>query len=223
MKEPTESAPAREDREKFWNAPNVLTLIRFILVPVFSLMVLQRRALGSLVVFLAAGLTDVLDGLAARTWHQRTRVGTIIDPLADKLLLATAFVLLTFADLSFAYSLPRWLTAAVLTRDFIIVSGGLIIYSMRGRKEFPPTTLGKISTVFQVGTVFWVILSNYVQTLALDRMSAVSGATSPAVLSVLFVATLVFTVVSGLNYVLRGIRMTFFSDRIGGRGDQAPV
>jgi cardiolipin synthase len=197
-------------REKFWNVPNVLTLTRVALVPVFALLLLQRKALGALILVFLAGLTDVLDGLAARTWHQRTRIGTILDPLADKLLLSTAFILLTIRGLGFSHVIPLWLTAVVIGRDFLIVAGGVLIYRIRGIKMFPPTVSGKISTVCQVTTVFWVILANAVSTSAPGRSSILSAMTSSSVLKIFFLATLLLTVVSGTQYVLKGIRMTLF-------------
>ncbi|MDH4271081.1 MAG: CDP-alcohol phosphatidyltransferase family protein [Candidatus Aminicenantes bacterium] len=197
-------------REKFWNIPNTLTLIRVALVPVLALALLQKKELGALVVIFLAGSTDVLDGLAARALNQRTRIGTIIDPLADKLLLSTAFVLLTVRSLGFSYVLPLWLTAVVIGRDFLILAGGVAIYCIRGPREFPPTISGKISTVFQVATVFWVVLSNYVRVSTLGRSSTLSAMTSSSVLDMLFIATLLLTVVSGTQYILKGIRMTFF-------------
>jgi len=197
-------------REKFWNVPNTLTLIRVALVPVLALALLQKKELGALVVIFLAGSTDVLDGLAARALNQRTRIGTIIDPLADKLLLSTAFVLLTVRSLGFSYVLPLWLTAVVIGRDFLILAGGVAIYCIRGPREFPPTISGKISTVFQVATVFWVVLSNYVRVSTLGRSSTLSAMTSSSVLDMLFIATLLLTVVSGTQYILKGIRMTFF-------------
>jgi cardiolipin synthase len=197
-------------REKFWNVPNVLTLSRVALVPVFALLLLQKKALGALILIFLAGLTDVLDGLAARTWHQRTRIGTILDPLADKLLLSTAFILLTIRGLGFSHVIPLWLTAVVIGRDFLIVAGGVLIYRIRGIKMFPPTVSGKISTVFQVTTVFWVILANAVSISTPGRSSILSAMTSSSVLKTFFIATLLLTVVSGTQYILKGIRMTFF-------------
>jgi cardiolipin synthase len=197
-------------REKFWNIPNALTLIRVALVPVLALALLQKKELGALVIIFLAGSTDVLDGLAARALNQRTRIGTLIDPLADKLLLSTAFILLTVRGLGFSHVLPLWLTAVVIGRDFLILAGGAVIYCTRGPREFPPTIPGKISTVFQVATVFWVVLSNYVRVSTLGRSPALSAMTSSSVLDMLFIATLLFTIVSGTQYILKGIRMTFF-------------
>jgi cardiolipin synthase len=197
-------------REKFWNVPNALTLIRFALVPVLALALLQKEELGALVVIFLAGATDVLDGLAARAWNQRTRIGTIIDPLADKLLLSTAFILMTVRSLGFSHVIPLWLTAVVIGRDFLILAGGAAIYCLRGPREFPPTVAGKISTVFQVATVFWIVLSNWVDISALGRSTILSAMTSSSVLDVFFIATLLLAIVSGTQYVLKGIRLTFF-------------
>ncbi len=196
-------------REKFWNVPNTLTLLRVLLVPVFVLMMLQEKALGALVVFLLAGSTDVLDGLTARLWNQRTRIGRLFDPLADKLLLSTAFILLTVRSLGFNPVIPLWLTAVVIGRDFLILAGGAVIYITRGPREFPPTVSGKASTVFQVATVFLVILANCVRVTAWKQSAILSAMTSSSVLDVVFIIALLFTIISGGQYVLKGIRMIF--------------
>lgn len=200
-----------QTEEKFWNVPNLITMTRIALVPIFALMLLQNRAFGALLIIFLAGLSDVLDGFAARRWHQRTKVGTLIDPLADKILLTTAFVLLSFRSLGFIYVIPLWLVAVVIARDFLIVAGGVVIFLIRGRREFPPTVFGKMSTVLQVVTVFWVILSNYVRVSALARSSFLAAITSPSVLDAFYFATLVLTAISGAHYVYKGIRMTFYS------------
>jgi cardiolipin synthase len=196
-------------KEKFWNVPNTLTLIRVALVPVLALALLQKEELGALVVIFLAGATDVLDGLAARAWNQRTRIGTLIDPLADKLLLSTAFILLTVRSLGFSYVLPLWLTAVVIGRDFLILAGGMLVYRIRGPREFPPSISGKISTVFQVATVFWVVLSNYVRVSNFGRSPVLAAMTSSSFLDVLFIVTLLLTIVSGTQYIIKGIRMLF--------------
>lgn len=197
--------------EKFWNVPNLITLTRIALVPVFVLMLFQKQAFGALLIIFLAGLSDILDGFAARRWHQRTKVGTLLDPLADKILLSTAFILLAVRSLGFAYVIPLWLMAAVIARDFIILAGGVVIFLIRRRREFPPTVFGKASTVLQVATVFWVIFSNYVRVSALAQTSFLAAITSPSVLGAFYIATLVLTVVSGAHYIYKGVRMTFFS------------
>jgi cardiolipin synthase len=202
-----------EERESIWNIPNMLTLLRFGMVPLFILMVVQSKAFEALIVFFLAGLTDVLDGFAARTWRMRTKIGMLLDPLADKALMLPAFVLLSLKGLISPYVIPLWLTTAVLARDFIIVTGGVVIYRLRGRKEFPPSLFGKISTICQVGTIFWVLFSNYIQNSSWISSPGLSFLTSWPVLMVFFYSTLVFTVISGVQYTLRGIRMTFYPQK----------
>jgi cardiolipin synthase len=192
---------ADKTKEKFMTLPNVLTLLRLGLIPVFVIMSLRRQALGALAVFTLAALTDFLDGLIARLCHLRTKIGTLLDPLADKLLVSAAFILLTLKGLSSPNSIPFWLTAVVIGRDLLIVVGACVIFRLRGTTSFPPSLLGKISTVSQVATVFCVLLANYVQ---------VSVSLSSA-LSALYVITLASTVFSGVHYVILGIRMVFFA------------
>jgi len=201
----------RRSGEKFWNAPNLITLSRVALVPVFALMLFQKRAFGALLVVFLAGLSDVLDGFAARRWHQETKIGRLIDPLADKILLSTAYILLAIRSLGFTHVIPLWLTAVVIARDVIIVAGAAVISLIRGPREFPPTVFGKASTIFQVATVFWVILSNSIGVSSLAGSPFLSGITSPTVLSAFYIATLVLTVISGAHYLYKGIRMTFIS------------
>lgn len=192
---------ADKTKEKFMTLPNVLTLLRLGLVPVFVVMSLRRQALGALVVFTLAGLTDFLDGLTARLCRLRTKIGTLLDPLADKLLLSTAFILLTLKGLSPPYSIPFWLTAVVIGRDLLIVVGAYVVFRLRGTKSFPPSLLGKISTVSQVLTVFCVLLANYVK----------ASVSLSSALSALYMVTLASTILSGAHYVSLGIRLAFFA------------
>jgi cardiolipin synthase len=198
-------------REKLLTLPNVLTAVRVCLVPVFLLAVLRKQAFGALFIFLLAGLTDVLDGLAARLWHMRTKIGTLIDPIADKILLSTAFIALTFKDMGLPYMIPFWLTAVVVSRDLLILGGGVGVYLITGKKDFPPSVFGKISTVLQVGTVFLVLLANWVQASPWSRFAFLDWLSSPSVLAAFFVLTLASTVLSGTHYVLRGVRLAFFT------------
>jgi cardiolipin synthase len=199
--------------EKFLTLPNILTLARFALAPIFAVMVLGNRPFGALGVIILAAATDVLDGFTARLLGLRTGIGTLLDPLADKVLGATAYVLLTVKGLGAANAIPLWLTATVLGRDLVILAGGLIISLARGRRQFPPTVYGKISTVLQVATLFWVLLANCVQASAGRSIPVLVAATAPPVLSWFYAVTLAFTVLSGAHYVGRGIRLMFFAAR----------
>jgi cardiolipin synthase len=192
-------------KEKFLNLPNILTLVRFALAPVFAVMVLQNQPFGALWVVVLAAVTDVLDGFVARLLRLSTGIGTLIDPLADKFLGATAYVLLSLKGLGAANVIPLWVTATVLGRDLVILAGGLVISLARGRQEFRPTVYGKASTVLQVATVFWVILANCVQASAWRLRPALAAATSPRVLSWFYAVTIALTLISGVHYVVRGV------------------
>jgi cardiolipin synthase len=126
------------------NLPNALTVIRILLVPLFLYKALTGDITFAAVVYVTAAITDGLDGFIARFWHMQTRLGTFLDPLADKLLIATAFV--TLAILGIA---PLWLTMVVLTKDVIIPVGSLLVYLLQGNLTVRPRAIGKITTFFQ--------------------------------------------------------------------------
>lgn len=143
-----------------WTVPNLLSLIRIGLVPLFVVSVLQREMLQALATFLLAGLTDALDGAAARWWRQQTRLGAYLDPAADKLLLVSAYVVLSVPELHEGVVIPAWITALVLTRDVAIVVVSLILYLAHGIRTFRPSTLSKLNTVMQVLAVLLVLLAS---------------------------------------------------------------
>jgi cardiolipin synthase (CMP-forming) len=149
-----------------------------------------REALG---LVLLAGLTDWLDGFAARRLGTSGRLGVVLDPLADKVLLVTLFIVLTVARM-----IPMWLLALVLGRDFVIVIGALAIWWMRGPRQFLPSLLGKISTFFQIMLVLTVLVYAVLpnELFALLKSAAI-------------VLTAIFTGLSGADYVRRGWLMAF--------------
>ena len=177
-----------------FTVPNILTFSRIILIPFFVMMMVQKKALGAFLIILAAGVTDVLDGFTARIWHQKTRLGTLFDPAADKLLITTCFILLTLPKLSVPNCFPLWLTVVVIGRDVVIALGSLVVFLTKRASEIGPTLLGKISTICQIVAVWAVVYFNYRQK-------------SPAALSWLYYLTLVATCLSGIQYFLKGLRM----------------
>lgn len=174
--------------------PNLLTLSRIFLVPVFLWMMLESRPLGAFLIFLLAGLTDVLDGLAARLLHQKSRLGLWLDPAADKILLTAAFVLLGLPGLSRPNAIPLRIVLIVIGRDVLIAIAAFLLMRLKGQKAFNPTLLGKVSTVCQVGTVLLVLILNSL------------GKTS-FILSWFYDATLVATVLSGVQYAVKAFRI----------------
>jgi cardiolipin synthase (CMP-forming) len=138
------------------NIPNTLTIIRILSIPVFVICLLYDRLVIALLIFIGAGITDGLDGLIARVFRQRTTIGTYLDPIADKLLLTTAFIVLAILG-----SIPSWLTVIVIARDIIIALGILILFLTSHRVEVKPVMIGKMSTFFQIVTIAWALLAPY--------------------------------------------------------------
>jgi cardiolipin synthase len=140
---------------------NQLTLFRIALVPAFVILVLYGRIGWALVTFLTAGITDLLDGLIARRAGQKTTLGAWLDPMADKLLLVSAFVVLTVPDSGLRFRLPVWLTILVISRDLAIVLTVAVVNLAIGRRTFAPSLLGKTATAVYIATCMAVLLANY--------------------------------------------------------------
>lgn len=174
--------------------PNLLSLLRMGLVPLFIIQVLDGEALRALMIFLVAGVTDALDGFIARFWNQQSLLGTYLDPVADKLLLVSAYVLLSIPGLNHGAQIPVWVTVLVIARDVLMVIVALVLYLAVGFRRFPPTVLGKINTVLQVAAIFLVLASG-----SWRRLDTVAEA------SIYLVA--LFTLASGLDYVFRYNRL----------------
>jgi cardiolipin synthase len=168
---------------------NRLTILRILMVPAITVLLLYRQMEAGLALFVLAGITDGLDGFVARSRGQKSALGMVLDPLADKLLLTSTVVVLTILR-----ELPRWFTVILVSRDVLLVGGALILYMFQGTMALPPSKLGKTTTGFQIATVLVVMLDNVVPVLR-------------AVAFPLVVVTLVLTVGSGLDYVFRGARL----------------
>ena len=167
---------------------NQLTLLRMFLIPAFVILVVYGYLGWALIVFGVAGLTDSLDGLIARRSGQKTALGAWLDPMADKLLLVSTFVVLTIPGLGLANRLPLWLTVMMISRDVVIVGTVAIINLAMGPRTFRPTIYGKTATAVYILTAVVAMLFNYL------------GYHSPVV-DVFIYASLVITLVSGLHYI----------------------
>jgi len=154
-------------------------------------MILSRKTFEALLIFLLAGMTDILDGFFARLWKQKTKIGAILDPAADKFLMTASYIALSFPALSLN-PIPLWLTATIISRDALIAVGALFIYRMTGQSSFYPSPLGKTSTVCQVGTILLVLFCNYLQI-------------SPSYLIWVYFLTLTATLLSGIHYIIIGL------------------
>jgi cardiolipin synthase len=142
-------------------AANQLTLLRLLLVPVFALFMLYGLPGWALVTFAVAGATDAFDGVIARRTGQPTTLGAWLDPMADKILVLTMFVMLTLPGLGFANRLPLWLTVVVVSRDIGIVLTVAVFNLAVSRRTFKPTLLGKAATVVYVFTGVIALYANY--------------------------------------------------------------
>ncbi len=135
--------------------PNMLTIFRMVLIPIFVTLLFYQRFILALAVFVVAGVTDGLDGLLARRFDQRSQLGTVLDPIADKLMLVTAFIVLSMRSVfpqpvPSHLPVPFWVTVAVISRDVFIVVGAAAINIMTGFRGFRPSWLGKLNTSVQI-------------------------------------------------------------------------
>ncbi|MGD9561769.1 MAG: CDP-alcohol phosphatidyltransferase family protein [Pyrinomonadaceae bacterium] len=170
--------------------PNLLTFLRMALIPVFASLLYYGYSGLALTMFLAAGVSDGLDGFIARRFKQESDLGTVLDPIADKLLMTSAFVLLTMPNVlqpSPHLPIPFWVTAAVIGRDILIVTVAAAINIMTGFRGFKPSWLGKASTFVQVLAVGLILLSPVIE--------------YSFYLPTVYTIVAFFAVVSGIHYI----------------------
>jgi cardiolipin synthase len=181
-------------RSEALTLPNLLSLSRILLTPVFVVMMVQKRPWAAFIVFLIAGATDALDGFTARLLHLKSTLGLWLDPVGDKVLLTSAFVVLSLPALGQPNTLPLWLTGICIGRDVAIALTALALIALRGKQTFKPVLAGKASTICQVLVLYFVLYSN-----AVGR--------SPQALAWLYVLTALLTCVSWIQYGFRGIAL----------------
>src|SRR6266498_4050924 len=174
--------------------PNLLTVFRMVLIPVFVTLLFYRRFSLALAVFILAGLTDGLDGLLARRFSQQSQLGTILDPIADKLMLVTAFIVLSMRSvfpqpLPGHLPVPFWVTVAVISRDVFIIVGAAAINIMTGFRGFRPSWWGNVKTMVQAAGIAPIMLA--------ASVPSYSGYSLPTV----YAAVFTLAVLSGLHYI----------------------
>jgi cardiolipin synthase (CMP-forming) len=173
---------------------NQLTLLRMLLIPAFVILVVYGYLGWALIVFATASVTDALDGLIARWSDQKTNLGAWLDPMADKLLLVTTFVMLTLPGLELTNRLPIWLTVLMISRDVGIVLTVAIVNLAVGPRTFRPSVFGKIATGTYIATAVVAMLFNYL------------GYHSVLV-DVGIYSSLAITLVSALHYIRHATRI----------------
>ena len=175
-------------------AANQVTLVRMLLVPAFVILVVYGHLGSALLVFMLAGLTDLLDGLIARWSGQQSTLGAWLDPMADKLLAVSTFVVLTIPGLGLANRLPIWLTVMIIMRDIVIVATVAIVNLAVGRRTFRPSIFGKIATATYMMTVVVAMFFNY---LGYHSM----------IVDTFVWASLAITLISSLHYIRHASRI----------------
>jgi len=181
-----------EEKLRPLTLPNFLTFLRMAIVPFFVLAVFAHDFRLAVWIFVISGITDVLDGWIARTFDLQSRMGALLDPLADKVLLTAAYISLAIPH-GQAVVIPIWLAILTLFRDFLIMLMAFVFYMFEGVKSFPPTWAGKLTTVMHVVTVSLVLLANVTPV-------------SRAVLQGCFYLSFALVIVSGFSYIYRSSR-----------------
>lgn len=172
------------------NLPNFLTLIRIVAIPFFLVLLASHLYLDALLVFILGGVTDALDGFIARRTNQKTSLGAHLDPIADKLLLTSSFIMLGMMG-----ALPLWLAVLVVSRDIVILAGFVFVsFLVEERIEVQPSIMGKLSTALQLLTIAVVLV-----------MLANAEILTPWADEILFYLTAAATVISGVHYLYRGL------------------
>jgi len=166
--------------------PNLITILRVLLVPIFVIYIINDRTLGSLIIFVIASVSDALDGFIARVFHQKSDLGAYLDPLADKILLVTAYITLAILKM-----IPPWLAVLIISRDVIILLGVMVLYLNRHPVKIHPSLLSKSTTCLQIATILMVLSNGY---LNIDPIKIYT-----------FWLTAGFTIASGLQYIRIGL------------------
>jgi len=174
--------------------PNLLTVFRMVLIPVFASLLFYQRFVLALAIFVMAGATDGLDGLLARRFDQRSQLGTILDPIADKMMMVTSFVVLSMRSIfpqpvPSHLPIPFWVTIAVISRDVFILVGAASINIVTGFRGFRPSMLGKINTTVQIVAIAVIMFA--------ASVPYGTGYYLPTIYATVFV----FAVLSGAHYV----------------------
>ncbi|MFL6229668.1 MAG: CDP-alcohol phosphatidyltransferase family protein [Pyrinomonadaceae bacterium] len=191
---------------RIFTLPNFLTVIRMVLIPVFVIFLYYQRFYLALGVFITAGVTDGLDGMLARRFNQKSQLGTILDPIADKLLLVTSFVTLSMPSIisktalpppyqSLHLPVPFWVTTAVISRDVFIIVGAAAINIVTGFRHFRPSWLGKANTVVQIAAIVIILLATHVP--------LIRGYLLPTV----YITVFAFALLSGVHYIFHVSRL----------------
>jgi cardiolipin synthase len=169
---------------RIWTVPNQITLLRLGFLPFFLILISYEHYKWALLVLVVAGLSDGIDGLLARQLNQRSSLGAYLDPIADKLLLSSSFVILAFKR-----KIAWWITIIVLSRDILILIVAVVIILILGYRPFPPSIFGKLTTMFEIILVFAVVFESAYPNAALASLN-----------QLLMYTVTAFATISGFHY-----------------------
>ncbi len=172
-----------------FNIPNTITITRIVIIPVFITAIIYSKYNYALYLFIVAAVTDMLDGLFARMTNQKTVLGTFLDPLADKFLLVSSFIVFSVYDW-----IPKWIAVTVISRDLIVVIGWLLLYLITHNSNVEPVFLGKIAIASQLVVLAYVLLS-------------VNSEIFPVIPDFFLFLTAGVTIISGLQYIYKGFKL----------------
>ncbi|MBU0992438.1 MAG: CDP-diacylglycerol--glycerol-3-phosphate 3-phosphatidyltransferase [Proteobacteria bacterium] len=173
------------------NLPNILTISRIFLVPVFIIFLINHMSFHALLIFIYAGISDGLDGFIARYFNQKTLIGAYLDPLADKLLITSSFICLAILEI-----IPGWISVIVISRDILILSGIIILYMWDVPFEVKPSFVSKCTTTIQLVTVFLVLVNVTLTQHFLQHF-----------IIYCYVLTAGFSIISGFHYTYKGLNL----------------
>src|SRR3974390_766214 len=182
-------------KARIWTVPNQITFLRLGILPFFLILILYEEYRWALLVLVIAAVSDTVDGLLARTLHQKSALGAYLDPIADKLLLSSSFIVLAMSK-----KIPWWLTILVLSRDVLLLVVAGVILIVQGYRPFPPSLLGKATTFFEIALVFFVIF-----------VAAYPNNRAPAIIHCLVLVVALLVVPSGFHYAVSVARRLHFT------------
>lgn len=142
--------------------PNLLSLLRILAVPFFAISLWYGHALEACLIFVGAGITDMLDGYIARRFNQTSELGAILDPAADKLLMTTAFILMALPNINLVSRIPMWVAILAVSRDITLSAVAILAFDRLGRDRLRPSFLGKVTTVAELGAITLGLVVNVV-------------------------------------------------------------
>lgn len=171
------------------NLANKITIARIICIPFFIAAIVYSKLQIALLIFILAIISDAADGFIARTLKQKTELGTILDPVADKLLLVSAYICLSLAgSIPAEFKLPPYVPIIVISRDALIILGSIMIHVVTGNLKIAPSAVGKITTFFQMITILSV-LTQFKYSFVIWNLAVL------------------FTILSGMDYLIKGSRL----------------